>query len=128
MNIFQLIKYTFISLFNRDESDKLGGVPRSNQWPGVRKEYLKKHPKCFVCLGEKEITVHHKKPFNIHPELELDPTNFITLCEEKRGGLNCHLFIGHLGNFQGFNPDVEVDAEVWRGKILANKTRIKYNK
>ena len=27
---------------------------RSKQWPKVRKEYLKKHPKCFICLGIKK--------------------------------------------------------------------------
>ena len=91
---------------------------RSKQWPKVRKEYLKKHPKCFICLGIKKLNVHHIKPFHKQPELELNPTNFITLCENNKGGINCHLFVGHLGNFKSWNENVIEDAKIWRMKIL----------
>ena len=32
-----------------------------HSWQHVRKEYLKKHPKCERC-GKKAVEVHHKKP------------------------------------------------------------------
>jgi 5-methylcytosine-specific restriction enzyme A len=100
------------------EFEKTHGVPRSRKWPKVRGEYLKKHPKCFVCLRTTKINCHHKKPFHKYPELELDPSNFISLCENDKGGINCHLAFGHLGNFKSWNEDVEEDVKIWRDKIL----------
>jgi hypothetical protein len=38
--------------------------------------------------------------------LELTPDNLITLCESKKYGITCHLFVGHRGNYRLFNPDV----------------------
>lgn len=90
---------------------------RSGKWRKVRKAHLKKYPRCAVCGSTKKIEVHHQIPFSIDPELELDELNLITLCENKRYGLNCHLLIGHLGSYRRFNPTVEVDAVTWKRKI-----------
>lgn len=100
------------------EQIKTHGKKRSKEWPKVRAAYLKKHPKCFVCLGKVKVNVHHKRPFHLNPELELDPDNFISLCENKKGGINCHLAFGHLGNFKSVNKDVVEDTKTWRLKIL----------
>lgn len=75
------------------------GEPRSPQWPGVRNKFAAEHPLC-ECCGAKTQEIHHKHPFHLKPELELDPDNLIALCKR------CHLLIGHLGNFQNYNPDV----------------------
>jgi 5-methylcytosine-specific restriction protein A len=91
---------------------------RSGKWRSVRAAHLKRHPKCYVCLGKKKVEVHHKKPFHLHPALELDPKNLITLCENDNDGINCHLAFGHLGNFKSYNVDVTADAAEWRMKIL----------
>ena len=91
--------------------------PRSGKWPAVRLAYLKEHPVCAVCGGNEKLEVHHKQPFHIHPELELDPTNFITLCESMKNGLNCHLLQGHLGNFKCVNVNVIADTTTWNDKI-----------
>lgn len=90
-----------------------GGVARSPKWPAVRAVYLAKNPTCSVCGGTKQLEVHHKNPYHLHPELELEETNLITLCNYSLH----HLWFGHLGNFQSFNKDIEVDAKVWDGKI-----------
>lgn len=90
---------------------------RSGKWSTVRGRHLMSNPCCAVCGGTKKLQVHHKKPFHLQPELELDPGNLITLCEVDRGGVNCHLFVGHLGNFKAFNPTVAEDATAWRQKI-----------
>lgn len=92
-------------------------MPRSGQWPKVRADHLKQSPTCTVCGGRSKIEVHHIRPFHIHPELELDPANLITLCEDNGDGVNCHLFFGHLGNFKSFNADVVSNAAEWRKKI-----------
>ena len=79
---------------------------RSSQWEGVRNKFLKENPTCAACGADKRLNVHHKHPFHLHPELELDPTNFITLCMV----MDCHLLVGHGDNFKAYNPDVAADA------------------
>lgn len=93
------------------------GVLRSNKWPAVRAEHLRKYPTCAVCGGSKYQEVHHKLPFHLHPEMELEPTNLITLCESNKNGVNCHLFVGHLGNYKSFNVAVDSDASLWLSKL-----------
>lgn len=78
---------------------------RSPLWPAARAAWLMLHPTCAACGGRKKLQVHHKLPFHMHPALELDPSNFVTLCE-GRGFMKCHLAIGHLGNYKSFNPGV----------------------
>lgn len=85
---------------------------RSSEWSKVRKEFLKKHPCCEVCGSTKKLVVHHIIPFQVRPDLELVESNLITLCQsKKRGGLNCHLTIGHGGDFKDYNPNVVEDAK-----------------
>lgn len=91
--------------------------PRSSRWPAVRKAWLALHPVCAVCGGVKKVEVHHKEPFHLFPEKELDPKNFITLCESKGNGVNCHLFFGHLGNFKQYNDLVVSDTSAWSNKL-----------
>lgn len=91
------------------------GAPRSPKWPGVRDAYLKLHPSCAVCGGTKSLQVHHRMPFHLHPDMELDPLNLITLCEAS--GVNCHLTFGHAGDFKGVNSDIDADAIAWMAKF-----------
>jgi len=110
--------------------DVMKGKPahlRSPQWHKVEKEHLAKKPACQWCGAKVELDengkpkkdvqpklqVHHIKPFHLHPELELDPSNFITLCEEG-GYLNCHLFHGHNGDWKSFNDKVREECEAHR--------------
>jgi hypothetical protein len=93
------------------------GVTRSSEWPTARLAHLKVQPCCAVCGGTEKLEVHHCVPFHLHPELELDPKNFITLCEANKDGFDCHLGIGHLGNFKSWNVDVAKDAAYWNDKI-----------
>lgn len=91
------------------------GVTRSNKWPAARAAWLKANPTCAACGGRAKLEVHHRQPFHLNPSLELDPSNFITLCE-ARGFMNCHLMVGHLGNFKSFNAGV---AEMAAGLLAA---------
>lgn len=91
---------------------------RSEHWPKARAAHLLLHPTCEVCGSSSKLEVHHIKPFHLHPDLELDPANFVTLCESKKiGGLNCHLIFGHLGSFKSFNVSVLKDAATWLKKL-----------
>ncbi|MDA8114993.1 MAG: HNH endonuclease [Acidithiobacillus sp.] len=93
------------------------GVKRSGEWPKARAVHLAQFPTCAVCGGTEKVEVHHIHPFHLHPDLELDPANFITLCEANKDGVDCHLFFGHLSNFKSFNADVVTDAATWNAKI-----------
>ena len=93
------------------------GDRRSSQWPTIRKKHLENQPTCAACGGNKKLEVHHVKPFNENPELELDLNNLITLCESKNNGVVCHLLFGHLGNYRSININVVEDAKNWYNKI-----------
>jgi 5-methylcytosine-specific restriction protein A len=93
------------------------GSKRSGKWNTVRKHFLEKNPECAACGSKKNLNVHHVEPFHLKPELELEESNLITLCESDCGGVICHLFFGHLGDYKEVNPDVRTDVDIWRKKI-----------
>lgn len=86
-------------------------LARSPRWRLVRDKFLKVHVVCEACGSADKLQVHHVKPYHLHPELELEPTNLIALC---MGPNECHLAIGHGGNFECFNPNVLADAAQYR--------------
>jgi len=89
---------------------------RSTKWENVRKSHLKAFPVCAACGCDYQLQVHHIVPFHIDKSLELEPTNLITLCEGS-GEHQCHLNIGHLGNFKNYNPQVIEDAKKFLERI-----------
>ena len=101
------------------------GKRRSPRWPKVRAEHLKNNPTCALCGGQKKLEVHHVVPFHIDATLELEPTNLITLCESKKGGVNCHLFIGHAGSYRRQNIYVRADVGMLQMRILEAKEKEK---
>ena len=94
---------------------------RSKLWPKIRDMFIKKYRKCAICGGSKKLEVHHKKPFHLYPELELDNNNLVVLCENKKYGANCHLLFGHLGNYKRYNPNIDEDIILWNSKLKLNK-------
>jgi 5-methylcytosine-specific restriction enzyme A len=90
-------------------------VPRSPEWPAVRAKWLKDHPSCAACGETKNIEVHHVIPFHLHPELELDPTNFITLCAQPSH--NDHYIFGHLLDYLSWNVNVREEAAKYLAEI-----------
>jgi hypothetical protein len=88
------------------------GKHRSPHWPAVRRKWLLENPKCAACGSTNDLEVHHILSYHLHPDLELEPSNFITLCEVL--GSEHHLHIGHCVNGQSSwkinNPNVREDA------------------
>jgi hypothetical protein len=82
---------------------------RSSSWPRVEKEFLGKNPVCAACGTNKSLNVHHKLPFHLFPENELDKSNLITLCMSK--ARMCHFYIGHGGSWRTYNPNVDENAK-----------------
>lgn len=93
------------------------GAKRSPEWDRVRDMWLERHPVCACCGGKKKLRVHHIIPFWVRQDLELDASNLITLCEAKKYGINCHLLIGHHGNWRRWNPAAEFTANVWNCRL-----------
>jgi hypothetical protein len=106
-----------MNIQNNPKDKEPVGSARSGHWPTVRKHWLDMHPQCAVCTGTHKLEVHHIHPFHLAPHLELDPANLITLCENDKDGVNCHLLFGHLGNFKSVNESVKEDAAEWKRKI-----------
>lgn len=84
---------------------------RSPHWPAVEKALLKKEPICQACGTDQHLNVHHIKPFHLYPELELEPTNLITLCMSDT---KCHIQLGHGDDFKEYNPNVVEDVKTVR--------------
>jgi len=93
-------------------SKKIRCATRSPKWSTVRKKHLEQNPICIACGKKKQLEVHHKKPVHIHPELELDPLNLVTLCSSP-----CHIIFGHLMDWKSWNISVEMDATVYYNKV-----------
>lgn len=91
---------------------------RSSQWVHARHAWLVVHPGCAACGKTIDPEVHHIKPFHDHPELELDPTNFITLCGWN--GCQAHFRLGHKYNFADSNLNVVADAKREHDELTRN--------
>jgi hypothetical protein len=95
------------------------GIARSPKWRAVEKKYLKENPICVAC-GKKTkfpLQVHHVHCFHVvvalgRPDLELDPRNLLTLCEDEAGRKSNqhHLLVGHLNSFRSANINALTDA------------------
>jgi 5-methylcytosine-specific restriction protein A len=105
-----------INLIRHHFRDLSVSAKRSDKWPTVEKHFLQANPKCAVCDGTERLNVHHCVPFHLDPTKELDPTNLITLC---MGEKECHLKIGHCGNFKLYNPNIRKDAALLNTDVSA---------
>jgi hypothetical protein len=92
------------------------GARRSPEWYKQSREFLEGKA-CAACGGSERLQVHHILPFHLFPGREMDPTNWLVLCESLAHGVNCHLFLGHLGNFKSYNSTAKEDAGEWLEKI-----------
>lgn len=109
----------------RDMTDRINGkaprnAKRSSQWASVRDSFLRGR-RCAVCGGRRSLVAHHVIPFHLAPDLELEESNLIPLCEAKRYGINCHLLCGHVGNWQRANPIVLADVAYWHQRIIRDR-------
>jgi len=88
--------------------DRRKRATRSPQWSVVERVFKKDHSTCAACGSRTLIQVHHKIPFHLRSDLELDRGNLISLCMSL--GRACHLAIGHGGSWAAYNPNIERDA------------------
>lgn len=91
--------------------EKVKSKTRSPKWDSVRDAFLREAKECAACGSKKRLQVHHKKPFHLHPELELVKSNLIVLCMDKH---DCHCTIGHGDSWKAYNSTVDLDAATVR--------------
>jgi hypothetical protein len=97
----------------------VGGKDRSSQWTKVRDEYIKANPDCECCTRKAE-TVHHKRPYHLFPDLELDKSNLMSVCD------HCHLVLLHAGDFRLWMDMPDLEAARHRNIVkLAKKRSVK---
>lgn len=104
--MFKLLKNAYLkttkAIFDVTDSHK-----RSSQWGKLQKHIVTVNPLCEGCGATDHLQVHHKKPFHLHPELELDPSNLVVLC--MKPGQECHLYLGHGDSWKAYNPNLEMN-------------------
>lgn len=110
-----------VTLGKRDHGARIGrrhGHARSPQWQAVEKAHLLQEPRCMACgYKGRKLQVHHIRPFHLHPQLELDPKNLITLCEAR--GREHHLLLGHLGSWDSYNEHIREDVKRFHRKTAS---------
>jgi len=94
-------------------------LQRSPKWPEVERAFRTKNPNCLACTENQQLNVHHMYPFHYvvlcgRPDLELDPRNLITLC--TREDEEHHLLLGHLDDFESYNPQVETFIQTYKDR------------
>ena len=107
-----MIKY----LDNGSRRPRRNKVSRSGAWKRIAKGHLRTEPNCAICGRSKPVTVHHIIPTSVAPELELEPSNLITLCKQSHTSKGCHFTIGHRNNWKSYNPTIRTTAHNARTK------------
>lgn len=89
-----------------------GHHPRSGKWPAFLRDFLKAHRQCEGC-GRAAATGHHRRPFHLFPDLELDPSNIAAVC------VGCHWVICHCGDWKLYVPTVRADLAAHLKRVRA---------
>ena len=78
---------------------------KSRDWENVRKSVMERDGySCWLCGATGKMNVHHIKSYKEYPELRLDATNLVTLCED------CHKTM-HKGREFWESMGVNYDSE-----------------
>ena len=114
--MLDIIKYLKDSLQAKNLDKNGKRRKRSSKWRKVRNKHIKNNPHCSVCGLKTKVECHHKIPFSLDSSLELEPDNLVTLCENKKYGINCHLVI-HGGNYRDFRPSTDTTIAYLRAYL-----------
>ena len=101
-----------------DPSATAANTKRNPRFGPAAKLWLR-DKRCLVCGGQKRLQCHHKYPFHLFPSLEMDERYWRPLCEGDHR-LNCHLLVGHGGDYSGFNPLVDELAGIMHFILRTN--------
>lgn len=110
-----LLAHKLFFLLSRKEFNELKRKGRHPLWKSLRDQHIQKNPFCAVCGKFENLAVHHKLPVSKFPEKELDRENLVTLCQNNI--FNCHFVVGHLMDWNTYNPNVDNDINFWKDKL-----------
>lgn len=96
----------------RRKTEDLFGAGRSGRWASARREHLSREPACVSCGRKKDLEVHHVEPFHESPELELEPSNLVTVCRD------CHFVVAHGCDWKSWRPEVRRLARILKDAEL----------
>lgn len=80
------------------------------QWKNYKRIYTHRHHPlvCAACGDYRRVELHHIVPVSVSPELMCIDTNIVPLCHTH------HFIIGHLSNWNNYNPHVLADINRFR--------------
>ena len=113
--------YTVAADFDHADAGPIimGSALRDPHWHTESRKFIALYPTCKACGGNKLLAVHHKLPYHLYPHLEMDPKNWIVLCESSS---TCHFLLGHGKNWSDYIPNVEELAAI---VLAAVQSRVK---
>lgn len=99
---------SILGFIKRNPKFSILNVRETYKYRKIMKQYSLEHPVCQFCgISGGRIDVHHKIPVSQAPELACDKSNLITLHRKPQ----CHLVVGHHGNWKDFNKNVEATCK-----------------
>ena len=92
------------------------------KWHEFEQRYWRKHPSekyCHACGSKRHVELHHIVPRHIDSSKIFDESNLIPLCR------CCHFRIGHLLDWDNYNPNVRKDAANFLALIKARRKEVR---
>lgn len=92
-----------------------------SKWEEFERRYWEKHPDekyCHACGERRRVELHHIVPRHVDPSRIFDESNLIPLCR------SCHFRIGHLCDWDLWNPYVVEDASRLLETIRARRKEV----
>jgi hypothetical protein len=82
---------------------------------------------CQIC-GKRggTLTAHHIYPWSKHPELRFDLINGITVCDNRKTQMGCHIQILHRGAWSNL-PMVAAEISELRGLVASGSVSIDWD-
>ena len=111
----KLVRVVNVKYFNI-----LKSAIRGKGWRSVRKTHIIAQPWCQCCGTNKNLEVHHFKPWHLYESLRLDPNNLVTLCR------HCHFRFGHFSYWKDYNPNLETELTKFEYTTYETRSRRKY--
>jgi hypothetical protein len=97
------------------------GVRRNPAWERKSKAWLV-GKRCEVCGAKENLECHHRYPYHLFPEREMDSRYWHALCRKPH---DCHRLWGHFGDFKLFNPLLKELIAIWTFMVRMAKSLLK---
>jgi hypothetical protein len=90
---------------------------RSPKWRALQQRFVREKKCCFITRLRVDLEVHHKIPYHVRPDLELEWDNLCLLTRPV------HYLIGHHCNWAYYNQNFEEEAARLAEEVAAARGR-----